>query len=155
MASALTERPARASGRLAPLTVFTLPGLTSATFSFIGTTWKVSTLFSRSLFAASSPIVFAGTVLNASLVGANTVKGPAPASVSVSPASLINPLRVDRLGSDAMTWDTVRGCMEAQPIMDTDSRLSSNTRRFISSPLARRRPEGTQAAEERNAKAPE
>src|SRR5690349_16819387 len=60
---------------------------------------------SRSLFSGFSneSTVPAGSFANASFVGANTVNGPAPDSVSASPAALTADTSVENCGFDAAT----------------------------------------------------
>ena len=64
----------------------------------------------------NASMVLAGTALNASLVGANTVNGPAPFRVSVKPADCTKPFRVLSVGSAAMVSATLTGLVVvAQP----------------------------------------
>src|SRR5436190_19231164 len=74
-----------------PFTVFAedIPA-TSLAIALAATTWYVRTATSFSLFSGLRrySTVPAGSLANASSVGANTVNGPAPFSVSTSPAAL-------------------------------------------------------------------
>ena len=73
-----------------PLTVLAeLMPATSLAIALAGTTWYVRIATSFSLFSglSRSSTVPAGSLANASSVGAKTVNGPVPFSVSTSPAA--------------------------------------------------------------------
>ena len=69
---------------------------TSAAMTLPETTWYVSTAINCDLFSGLSSVstVPFGSLANASSVGANTVNGPFPCSVSISPAALSAAARV-------------------------------------------------------------
>jgi len=73
----------------APLTVLTGPDCTSLAITVPGTTWYFRMAASFCWFSgfSSESSVPAGSLANASLVGAKTVKGPVPDRVSASPAA--------------------------------------------------------------------
>src|SRR6478736_7263670 len=83
--------------KVQPPTVFTgcMPASSLIIFliaddiAFADTTWQVRILVSCALFSGFSSVstVPAGSFLKAALVGANTVKGPSPDSVSTRPAA--------------------------------------------------------------------
>src|SRR5262249_11364403 len=83
--------------KVQPPTVFTgcMPASSLIIFlmaddsAFADTTWQVRILVSCALFSGFSRVstVPAGSLLNAALVGANTVKGPSPDNVSTRPAA--------------------------------------------------------------------
>ena len=81
-----------------PLTVFTLPGLTSAAMTLAATTWYARIAASFSLFSGLrrvSTVPF-GSFANAALVGANTVNGPSPLKVSTRPAAVTAATSVEK-----------------------------------------------------------
>jgi hypothetical protein len=80
----------RASIRtLCPCTVCTLPSFTTSfAMTLPVTTWYVRTLVSFALSASNASRVPGASFANASSVGANTVYGPGPFSVSTRPASV-------------------------------------------------------------------
>ena len=94
-----TEPPWSEAVSVSPCTVFNvaepLPALIILTSSpastFPGTTWYVRIFTSVALFSGFNSVstVPAGSFAKASLVGANTVNGPLPLSVSTSPPALI------------------------------------------------------------------
>jgi len=77
-------------------------------------------LASLSLFAglSSESTVPAGNFANAAFVGAKTVNGPGPDSVSVSPAAFTAATRVENCGFDAATPTTV--CAAVAVVGDSD-----------------------------------
>ena len=76
-------------------------------------------------------MVFAGTLANAALVGANTVNGPAPLSVSVRPALTTRLLSVLNSGFEAMVSATDTGLdWVAQPAKVATTAAAIHTRRL-------------------------
>ena len=75
-------------------------------------------------------MVLAGTALNASLLGAKTVKGPPLFRVAVKPAWVTKVFRVLRDGVLARVWARSTGAGRvAQPTMPMSRAAASNVRR--------------------------
>src|SRR3954465_3350687 len=85
-----TLPPSILTGSSLPLTVLTIcPSFRSVDIALAGTTCAVRIAVSFSLFSGFSSVstVPAGSLAKASSVGAKTVNGPGPLSVSTSPAA--------------------------------------------------------------------
>ena len=131
----------RGNLEVAPFTVVTGPAVTSAAITFPGTTWYVSTAVSLSLFSgfSRSSTVPGGSLANASFVGAKTVKGPSPESVSANPAAWTAVTSVEKSSLAAamstIDWPSAAAVVSVAPAMVVAAVVVSLAAESSSSPL--------------------